>query len=78
MHGDVGSGAHGDADVGLGQGGCVVDAVSGHGDDSSLLLQALDDLGFALGKDPGFEVGDAQLAGDGLGRGRLSPVSMMT
>ena len=38
FHGDVGAGAHGDADIGLRERGGVVDAVAGHGDESSLLL----------------------------------------
>jgi hypothetical protein len=29
---------HGDADIGLLQGGCVVDAIAGHGDDVAVLL----------------------------------------
>ena len=36
LHGDVGAGAHRDADVGLGKRGRVVDAVAGHGDDAAL------------------------------------------
>ena len=49
--------------------GCVVDAVAGHGDDSSLLLQLLDDLGFSFGQDFGFEIIDAELLGDSGGDG---------
>ena len=60
FHGDVGAGAHGDADVGLREGGGVVDAVAGHGDDSSLLLEFADDFEFTFGKDFGFEFGDAE------------------
>ena len=40
FHGDVGAGAHGDADIGGGQRRRVVDAVAGHGDDAALLPQA--------------------------------------
>ncbi len=36
LDGDVGAGAHGDADVGGGQRRRVVDAVAGHGDDAAL------------------------------------------
>jgi hypothetical protein len=36
LHGDVGAGAHGDADIGGGERGRVVDAVAGHGDDAAL------------------------------------------
>jgi hypothetical protein len=67
FHGNVGAGAHGDADVGLREGGSVVDAVAGHGDDSSLLLQFADDFEFAFGKDFGFEFGDAERAGGAEG-----------
>ena len=38
LHGDIGAGAHGDADIGLGEGRRVVDAVSGHGDERALAL----------------------------------------
>src|ERR1035441_2651901 len=64
FHGDVGAGAHGDADVGLGEGGGVVDAVAGHGDDSSLLLKFADDFELAFGEDFGLEFGDAERAGN--------------
>merc|ERR1719273_823685 len=43
--GDGGAGAHGDADLGLLEGGRVVDAVPGHGGDLLHALQVLDDLG---------------------------------
>ena len=36
---NVGAGAHGDAEVGLGERGRVVDAVADHGDDATLRLQ---------------------------------------
>ena len=60
FHGDVGAGAHGDADVGLRERGGVVDAVAGHGDDSSLPLQFADDFQFSFGQDFGFEFVDAE------------------
>ena len=44
--GDVGSGAHGDADVGLRKRGRVVHAVARHGDDVPFRLQALHDFAF--------------------------------
>ena len=44
FHGNVGAGAHGDSDIGLSECGRVVDAVAGHGDDSSLPLQFADDF----------------------------------
>ena len=42
--GDVGAGAHGDPEVGLGEGGGVVDAVADHGDDVAVGLEASDDV----------------------------------
>ena len=44
LDGDVGAGAHGDAEVGLGEGGGVVDAVADHGDDLAFGLEAPDDV----------------------------------
>ena len=57
--GDVGAGADGDAEVGLGQGGCVVDAVAGHRDDVALLLELGDLGGLVRGEHLGEDVGDA-------------------
>jgi hypothetical protein len=45
--GDIGAGAHGDADIGGGERRRVVDAVAGHGDDAALAAQLLDDLRLA-------------------------------
>ena len=71
FHGDVGAGAHGDADVGLGECGRVVDTVAGHGDDSSLLLQFLHHFGFSFGQNFGLEFVSlqAQLVRHGCSRG---------
>ena len=46
----------------------VVDAIAGHGDHRTLLLQAFDCFGFPRGQDVGFE-GDSQLLCQGLGSG---------
>jgi hypothetical protein len=43
--------AHGDADVGLPQGRCVVHAVARHGDNRPLLFQRADDAHFLFRKD---------------------------
>ncbi len=52
--GDLGAGdAHGHADVGRPEGGGVVDAVAGHGDDVAGLLQRPHQLDLVLGGDPG-------------------------
>ena len=40
LDGDVGAGAHGDADIGGGQRRRIVDAVAGHGDDAALGLRS--------------------------------------
>src|ERR1022692_3703445 len=61
FHGDVGAGAHGDTDIGLRQRGGVVDAVTGHRDDSSLPLQLADDLQLPFRQDFGFEFINAKL-----------------
>ena len=50
LHRDIGAGAHGDADIGLRQRRRIVDAVAGHGDDTSLGLKALDLLRLLIGK----------------------------
>ncbi len=50
--GHLGTGdAHRDTDVGPLQGGGVVDAVTGHGDDVALLLQVLDQAHLVLRRD---------------------------
>ena len=67
LHGDVGAGAHGDADVGRGERRRVVDAVAGHGDDAALRLVALHDRALLVGQDLGLDLLDAELAGDRLG-----------
>jgi hypothetical protein len=56
--------------TGLGQGGRVVDAVAGHGDDAALGREFFDDAVLVLRQDVGFDLLDAELAGDGFG-GRL-------
>ena len=66
--GDVGAGAHGDAEVGLGEGGGVVDAVADHGDDLAVGLQAADDVDLVGGQHLGDHVVDADLVGDVHGR----------
>ena len=67
LDGDVGAGAHREADVGGGQGGCVVDAVAGHGHDAALGAQALDDVALVVGQHLGLDAVDAEAAADGLG-----------
>ena len=69
LDGHVGAGAHGQAQVGLGQRGGVVDTVADHGDDPALGLQPADDVELVLGQDLGDDLVDADLAGDRPGRG---------
>ncbi len=64
LDGDVGAGADGEADVGLGEGGCVVDAVADHGDDTAFVLEAAHLEGLVLGEHLGEDPFDADLAGD--------------
>ena len=64
--GDVGAGANGDADVGPGEGGGVVDTVTDHGHSQSSGLQ-LGDLGvLVLGQHLGEHLVDPEVP-DGLG-----------
>ena len=56
LDGDVGAGAHGQAEVGLGEGGGVVDAVADHRHDPALGLQPLDDVDLVGGQDLGDHV----------------------
>ena len=64
FHGHVDARAHGDADVRLGQGRGVVDAVADHGHLAALGLQAVHLLGLAVGQDPGHDLVDARAPGD--------------
>src|SRR3546814_10724907 len=66
--GDVGAGAHGEAEVGLGEGGGVVDAVTDHGHRAALSLEALGAVDLVLRQHLAADVVDADLGGDGAGR----------
>ena len=68
LDGHVGAGADGEADVGLGQGRGIVDAVADHADGLALELQLLHFMGLAVGQHFGEHALDADLARDGLGR----------
>ena len=69
MHRDVGTGAHGDADLRLRQGRRIVDPVAGHCDDPALLLKAPDHRGLLIRKHFGGDVVEAELATHSLGGG---------
>src|SRR5699024_5774464 len=60
----VRAGTYGRADVGLGQGWGVVDAVADHSDDLALRLQAPDFRGLVFGHDFGHDSGNTNLTGD--------------
>ena len=66
---DVGAGAHGDADVGGGERGRVVDAVARHGDDAALAAAARSTTALlSLGQHLGLDLVDAEPARDRLRR----------
>ena len=69
FHRDVGAGSHGDADFGGGERRRVVDAVAGHRDDPSGLLQFCDHRALLIGQHFRLDVGDAEAARDGVRRG---------
>src|SRR5699024_427243 len=69
LDGDVGAGAHRQAQVGLGQCWGVVDAVADHRDDLALALESGDDVDLVLGQDLGDDLLDADLGGDPTGHG---------
>src|ERR1700730_27102 len=60
----MGPGTHGEADVCGGQRGRVVDTVSGHGHDVTLLTETLDNLSFPMRLHFGFDLVDAKLFGN--------------
>lgn len=64
--GDVGAVLEGDAEVGLGEGGGVVEAVADHCD-FALFLEIEDDLDFVLGEGLGDDLVDVGLGGDVVG-----------
>ena len=61
--------AHGNAGVGLGQGGGVVDAVAHHGHAQAALLQGANAGQLACRIKAGFDLGDSRLVGYGRGCG---------
>ena len=67
----LGAGLHGDADVGLGQGGGVVGAVAAHGHQRPLGLLLADQAQLVLRRGFGQEIVDAGFGGDGGGGDRV-------
>ena len=63
LDGHVGARADGDAEVGLGERGGVVDAVADHGDGVALGLEALDLGDLVAGQHLGHDPVDADLGG---------------
>ena len=69
LDGDVGAGAHGDADIGGGQRRRIVDAVAGHRDDAALARAAAATTSLlSLGQHLGLDLVDAEPARDRLAR----------
>ena len=68
LHGDVGAGAHGDADLGLRERRRIVDAVAGHRDKAALVLKRLHRRHFLIRHHLGDHVVDPELARDRKGR----------
>ncbi len=68
LDGDVGARAHGDADIGRGEGRRVVDAVAGEGDLAAFDLQLGNEARLLLGQHTRIDALDAELARDGLRR----------
>ncbi len=69
--GGLRAGVHGYADIGLSEGGSVVGAVAGHGDEFAFGLLALDQRHFVFGLGFGEKIVDSGLAGDGRGGERV-------
>jgi hypothetical protein len=67
LHGHVGAGAHGDADLRFAEGGRIVDAVAGHGHMLAFRAQFLDMGDFPGGFDLRFHRIEAELLGHGGG-----------
>ena len=67
LDGDVGAGAHGDADIGGGQRRRIVDAVAGHRDDAARRRSRSTTVALLLRQHLGLDVVDAELARDRLG-----------
>jgi hypothetical protein len=53
--------------------GGIINTVSSHGDDTSVLTQARDDFAFVIRKHFGLDVFDPELARDGFGGGLVVP-----
>ena len=60
LHGHVGAGAHRQADVGGGEGGCVVDAVACHRDHAPFCAELFDDVALVVGQHVGLDPVDAE------------------
>ena len=67
LDGHVGAGTHRETDVGGGECGRVVDAVTGQRDDAAFVAEPLDDVALVVGQDLGLDPVDAEPTGHGLG-----------
>src|SRR5204862_1287881 len=68
LHRHIGSGSHGNADVGSREGRRIVDAVARHGDNGTFLSQAFDLLVFVLGTDARDDVINPEFFGNDVSR----------
>ena len=66
---DVGARSHRQPEIGLGEGGGIVDAVADHGDHSAFTLQTCDRVDLVARQHFGDHLCDSDLVGDGAGRG---------
>jgi hypothetical protein len=67
LDGDVGAGAHGEADVRGGEGGGVVDTVAGEGDDAISAAELVDDVCLVVGQYLCLDPVDAEVGRHGGG-----------
>ena len=64
---NIGSGAQSDSYIGLGKSGCIIDAITYHGDDLTLLLQRFNSGGLLVRTDLSDDMLDSNPFGDGMG-----------
>lgn len=60
LHSDFGTGAHCDADIGLGRCRRIVNTIAGHRDDSTFIAQTTHNPEFILRQQVGFDISDLQ------------------
>ena len=63
--------AHFNSDIGRGQRGSVIDTIAGHRNHTAFALESSNDGVFLIGQYVRFYLSNAELAGDGSGRGAI-------